>query len=295
MSLPLGVRVRWGEELGRGAWAVVYPGVCEATGRRVAVKAVRRSAVETRPALAAALRREKEALAAARGSERLLWLVRTAKDEERLYFVTPLVPHGSLRAHMRHEGGAMGGARARAYARDAAEALRELHARGWVHRDLKPENLLVGSDGRLVLADMGLARRADTAGGREGWTAAGTPPYRAPECAAGDARQGPASDLWSLGVLLHEMVAGEPPGEDGRLAAGAGDGQLAGLLRVLLDPDPARRPASADEVLRHPWMRAERDAPPPPFRRGLGVSDASDGEEDEDKEAVAGPDPFADF
>ena len=152
------------------------------------------------------------------------------------------------------------------YAGWLAEILRALafvHRRGLVHRDLKPQNLLVEGDaetGRAVLIDFGLAAAFSEPGSRSG-----TPGYLAPEVLEGAAPD-PRSDIYSLGVVLYQLLARRLPsaglsgGEALRLhastdlrlptevAAGVPSG-LADLVRTMLMRDPALRPASAGEVL----------------------------------------------
>jgi serine/threonine protein kinase len=94
--------------------------------------------------------------------------------------------------------------------------LGEAHAAGIVHRDLKPENLLLGRDGRVRIADFGIAKAID---GADGVTATGdvvgTAVYMAPEQAVG-APASPASDLYAVGVVAYELLAGAPPFRGGR-------------------------------------------------------------------------------
>jgi hypothetical protein len=97
--------------------------------------------------------------------------------------------------------------------RDAARAVGYAHARGVVHRDLKPDNLLVGHDGRVHVADFGLARfqGADRLTRTGGFV--GTPHYMAPETfeSRADVEPGPAADVWALGVILYEALTGRLP------------------------------------------------------------------------------------
>jgi serine/threonine-protein kinase len=86
-----------------------------------------------------------------------------------------------------------------------AEALDALHRLDWVHLDIKPQNILIAKGGRALLADFGIAQRRGT------HTHACTPAYASPEQAAGDRPVGPWSDIYSLGVVLYEMVTGRPP------------------------------------------------------------------------------------
>lgn len=145
--------------------------------------------------------------------------------------------------------------------RQAAAALRQLHAQHWVHRDVKPANLLVRADGSLALADFGCARRRGETDPREAGTVVGTPRYSAPEQFQAAPAQ-PAADVYSLGILLHELLCGEAPfpGQTPqelfsqhllapvpRLAQAHAAWQP--LLDALLAKNPAQRPADAGAVL----------------------------------------------
>src|SRR6185503_6492956 len=165
----------------------------------------------------------------------------------------------------------------RAGLRDVASALACAHRQHIVHRDIKPDNVLL-SEGGAVVTDFGIAKaiRAavestpddevrSTTITRHG-TALGTPSYMAPEQAVGDSVD-PRTDLYALGLLGYEMLAGRPPFE-GRtvqqvLAAHAAEAPppiagrrpttppaLAALVMQLLEKTPADRPQNADEVLR---------------------------------------------
>ncbi len=128
------------------------------------------------------------------------------------WYAMPYLGPQTLRARLR-EAGMLPVAEALRWTRDAALALAHAHAEGIVHRDLKPENLLL-HEGRALLADFGIARAYEAAGGEAISTAGlvvGSPVYMSPEQASGSDGVGPASDLYSLGIVLYEMLAGEPP------------------------------------------------------------------------------------
>ena len=95
-------------------------------------------------------------------------------------------------------------------AREAAQALDYAHRQGVVHRDIKPENILLTRDGSTLVADFGIARRRPTRRRRitSAGTVMGTPSYMSPEQAGGGAEVDGRSDIYSLGCVLYEMVAG---------------------------------------------------------------------------------------
>ncbi len=107
--------------------------------------------------------------------------------------------------------GKMSPERALAIVPPICEALEYAHGKGIVHRDIKPENLLLDREGRIKIADFGIASLAGADGERSG-----TPPYMAPEQRKGQADQ--RADIYALGVVLYEMLTGERPAEGNRRA-----------------------------------------------------------------------------
>jgi serine/threonine protein kinase len=162
------------------------------------------------------------------------------------------------------------------WGRQIAHALAAVHARGIIHRDIKPENLMLRSDGYIKVLDFGLARQADT--GRADGELAGTLGYMSPE----QVLQQPitaASDIFSLGIVLYELVSGTNPfrgdsaGATTRLIQGReapplpaqGRGlpqELDRVVRVMLSKSPADRPAASEVA-----SRLEAIAQPRVFRR----------------------------
>jgi eukaryotic-like serine/threonine-protein kinase len=195
-------------ELGRGGMATVYLARDTRHDRAVAIKVLS-------PDLSQAFgieRFQREiAITAKLGHPNILPLHDSGESNGRLYYVMPFVPGESLRARLNRDR-QLPVRDAVCIARGVAAALEHAHAHGIVHRDIKPENILL-SDGQAIVADFGIARALEQGAG-ETLTATGvsigTPAYMSPEQAAGEAVDERA-DVYSVGCVLYEMLAGEPP------------------------------------------------------------------------------------
>jgi serine/threonine-protein kinase len=134
------------------------------------------------------------------------------RTAETIYLTMELVEGETLKARL--NAGVLSIEDAQTIAKQILEALEELHRLGIVHRDVKPSNVLLGRDGTVKLADFGLAFRVDGSGTRVTRTdgLVGTVEYLSPEQALGE-RVDPRSDLYSVGVVLYEMLAGRLPHE----------------------------------------------------------------------------------
>jgi hypothetical protein len=209
LAKALALRYRIEREVGRGGMATVYLARDLRHERRVAIKVLR------------------EELAAAGGADRFLEEIRVTASLQHphilplfdsgsadglLWYVMPFIEGETLRARLEREGRLPVDA-ALQLVREMADALEYAHRRGIVHRDVKPENVLLQS-GHALVADFGIALALEQAGGarltRTGITL-GTPSYMAPEQATGDGSIDARTDVYALGAVLHEMLAGESP------------------------------------------------------------------------------------
>jgi class 3 adenylate cyclase len=154
-------------------------------------------------------KREAEAMRKLGDHQHVVSVLDTGEQDGNPFIVSEYMPGGDVEGLLTSEGGRLPVERAVEIATDVCRALEHAHSRGIVHRDLKPANVWLDDDGHARLGDFGLA----TTEGRSrvsGGTLVGTVAYLPPEQALGDAA-GPASDLYSLGALLYEMLTGQPP------------------------------------------------------------------------------------
>ncbi|HEY3461547.1 MAG TPA: serine/threonine-protein kinase, partial [Casimicrobiaceae bacterium] len=198
-------------ELGRGGMATVYLARDLRHPRNVAIKVLR-------PELASSIAidrfRAEIGIASALSHPHILPVFDSGGADDRLYFVMPYVEGDTLRERLKREH-RLPVADAVQLAREVADALAYAHSRGIVHRDIKPENILLVA-GHAVVTDFGIARAiAQATDVRLTGTgmAVGTPQYMSPEQATGDRNVDGRSDVYSLGCVLYEMLAGGPPQE----------------------------------------------------------------------------------
>jgi eukaryotic-like serine/threonine-protein kinase len=196
-------------EVGRGGMATVYLAEDVKHHRPVAIKVLR-------PELATALGPERFlreiGLTARLNHPHILPVLDSGEAMGFLYYVMPYMEGESLRARLEREK-QLPIEDALQISREVADALSHAHRHDVVHRDIKPENILI-SAGHPVVADFGIAKAISAAGGEkltETGLAIGTPAYMSPEQAAGSKELDGRSDLYSLGCVLFEMLAGEPP------------------------------------------------------------------------------------
>lgn len=257
------------EPIGAGGMATVYRAVDVRHSRPVALKVMH-------PEFAATIGRERFlreiSVTANLAHPHILPLHDSGEAGELLYYVTPIVEGMSLRERLQREG-RLPLDDVRKIGREIAAALAYAHARGIVHRDIKPENVLLsgykGTDDNsawsTVVADFGVAAVRDAARGdhltRTG-TSVGSAVYMSPEQALAEPVDH-RTDIWALGCVVYELLAGQPPfGSDPRNALGralseraapirlAGAAGINAALTRALARDPAHRFASAADFAR---------------------------------------------
>jgi serine/threonine-protein kinase len=211
-------RYREPQLLARGGMADVYRATDDELGRDVAVKVLAARYAEDE-----SLRRRfsREALAAARlsGNPNIVTIYDVAEHAGRPMIVMELVSGGSLEQHLTR-GVPSPPRQALDWLDDAAAAIDAAHAAGIVHRDVKPGNLLVDEQGRVKVADFGIASAAGLASFTHTGTILGTAGYLSPEQARGE-QSGPASDRYALAVVAWELLTGRRPFEGQTPAAEA--------------------------------------------------------------------------
>src|SRR5690349_20957625 len=202
-------RYRIERELGAGGMATVYLAQDLKHDRKVALKVLK-------PELAAVLGAERFVVeiktTASLQHAHILPLFDSGDADGQLYYVMPYIQGETIRERLNRES-QFGIDDSVRIAREVADALDYAHRHGVIHRDIKPENVLL-HDGRAMVMDFGIALAVRAAaGGRmtETGLSLGTPHYMSPEQATADKDITPRSDIYSLGTVLYEMLAGEPP------------------------------------------------------------------------------------
>ncbi|MCZ0989212.1 serine/threonine-protein kinase [Streptomyces diastatochromogenes] len=254
----MNARYRLVESIGQGGMGRVWRAVDEILDRLVAVKEIRVDGHAAEDSRTHRERTLREARATARIDHPNVVRVYDVVDEgQRLWIVMELIPGRSLERIMTEQG-PLSPRETAGIGLGLVAALRQVHAGGVLHRDIKPGNVLVESGaGRVVLTDFGIAAIQDAKALTMVGMLVGSPDYMAPERISGR-RQGPPSDLWSLGATLSAALAGNSPFsrdttlatlhavlyEEPRLPPSAGP--LSDLLAALLAKDPSARPGLAE-------------------------------------------------
>ncbi|HEY0788571.1 MAG TPA: serine/threonine-protein kinase, partial [Thermoanaerobaculia bacterium] len=274
----VGGRYRVDEVIGTGGYAVVYLAFDRELNRNVALKVLRPERAS--PEGLARFRRE-VAVARDISSPRLVRVFDIGSSENAVYLTMEHVEGESLKERLRR--GPRSIEEAIAMSVSILEGLEALHRASVIHRDVKPGNVLLGRDGEVKLGDFGLARSGiDDASLTHSGALLGTSEYVAPEQALGHE---PRSDLYSTGIVMYEMLTGQPPFSAesplgvllARLKASAPDPRkvrreipswLARIVLRLLERKPGARYPNAAAVLRDLGRRRARYR----LRRPIAVS-----------------------
>ncbi|KAK8895079.1 hypothetical protein M9Y10_023521 [Tritrichomonas musculus] len=257
------------EELGRGGFATAYRVTEQSTGKAYALKAISRERV----AKPKSLEKLKSEISIQKSLDHpnILKSYDSFEDSSNYYILVELCPGHSVRDLVKRSGYLSETETARIL-RDVMAGLCYLHDNRIIHRDLKLENFLVGSDGKIKIADFGLSAKLDYDDERK-YTVCGTPNYLSPELLT-SASKGHSYevDIWAIGVCAFAMLTGHPPFEttrtkltyehikncqyhfpsDIRISPTAKD-----FIRIILQINPERRP-NAQDVSLHPFLQIQK-------------------------------------
>ncbi len=207
IGTKLSGRYRLESKLGSGGMSTVYLAIDETLGRKVAAKVMHRE-ISDQPDQLERFRREARAVAQL-SHPNLVAVIDAGEDGGHPYIVFEFVPGETLKKRIAASG-RLPTDEATAYAIEIGRGLAAAHAAGLVHRDVKPQNVLIDGDGRAKITDFGIARSIEEHGLTATGRVLGTTDYVSPEQAMGkpvDAR----TDVYSLGIVLYEMLTGEVP------------------------------------------------------------------------------------
>jgi serine/threonine-protein kinase len=226
LGTTLSGRYRLEARIGSGGMSTVYRALDETLQRQVAIKLLNREVSSDSDELE---RFRREARAVAQLSHpHIVGVIDAGEDDGRPYIVFEFVDGETLKERIRRLG-RLPVPEAVAYAIEIARALGTAHARHIIHRDVKPQNVLIDEEGSAKVTDFGIARTLEEEGLTADGRVIGTTDYVSPEQALGHPVTG-QSDLYSLGIVLYEMLTGEVPFQ--------GDTQVAVAMKHVREPLP---------------------------------------------------------
>lgn len=265
-------------ELGRGGMGIVYEAEQTSPHRRVALKVLPGDLAHS-PGVAARFREEANRMAQLDGHPHIATVYAAGEEDGTAYFAMQLLPGGDLEQRL-HRESRLDQKEAAEIAASVADALDHAHCQGIIHRDVKPANIMFDDRDKPVVTDFGIAKAADEIRMTLTGMSVCTPQYASPEQVKGNPIDG-RSDLYSLGVVLYQMVCGRPLFDCANPMSWAMkhiselpqppslwcpdlNGQLQTIIMKCLQKDPSERFANGADLasaLRNiPWTTA---APPP--------------------------------
>jgi len=242
------------------------------------------------------------------------------KDDSYVYIIMECITGGELFTHLRRAR-KFSDEQAKFYGAQVAAAFAHIHSKNIIHRDLKPENILLSPNGYSKLTDFGFAKVLEP--GTRTYTLCGTPEYIAPEVLLNKGHGKPV-DWWTLGILIYEMICGQPPfcdedpmGIYQKILAGKVyfpkyfDKNAKALVKKLLTADLSKRYGNLKDgpadILKHAWFSSlnfaelEKYEMPAPYKPAMkSETDVSNFEDIPDSKDVSPPvtgstDPFTDW
>ena len=249
------------ESIGSGSYGKVKLAEHKDTGQKVAIKIVKKNAIENRPDMAIKIQRE-ISLMRLLDHPHLMKLIDVCESPRHLYIILEFAAHGELFDFL-VDRGSLSVELAIKLFRQIIYGLEFLHAHSICHRDIKPENILLDEHDNIKIADFGFARwmKDNTA-----VTACGSPHYTAPEIIIGLPYDGRASDIWSCGVVFYTLMCGRLPFDEptvrkllsrvksGKFTMPELPDEIKDLIQRMLTVDPAKRITLA-EIKQHPAFR----------------------------------------
>ncbi|KAK9815615.1 hypothetical protein WJX72_006892 [[Myrmecia] bisecta] len=258
-------RYAMGKVIGKGAFGIVRLGQNTATGEKVAIKTIDASSFRS----IAQIEQVQDEINVLSGLKHpnIIRLLDMHFAANIFYFVMEFASGGSLIEYVRkQEGHRLQEAEAKRIFEQVIDAVDYCHRRRVIHRDLKPENILLDDSGNVKVADFGLAGITTPFSGNLR-SACGTPEFTAPEIVRGKEYDGSSVDIWSLGVILYELMQGhlpfKAPTQSGlfkSIVAGtyaplpeAASPECRNLVAKMLTGNAEKR-ITMDEIRRHPWL-----------------------------------------
>ena len=268
--------------LGRGAFGKVFLVTKKDTGNLYAMKTLKKGELEKRNQISNT-KMERQIMA---GVEYpfIVQMKFAFQTSDKLYMILEFINGGELFFHLRRSQ-RFTEERTRFYAAEVLMALNYLHSRDIIYRDLKPENLLIDAEGHIKITDFGLSKQFfESQGNMKTYSMCGTPEYLAPEIVSKSGHT-KAADYWSLGILIYEMLNGQPPFVNSNKSALYREilskpapmkphfsAEATSLLTGLLEVNPENRLCDFNEIKFHPffegidWQMLEKKEVIPPFK-----------------------------